>query len=196
MAERIVVSSTVKPWLGGNIKGGDSMTYFPEIWDFIIDHFEPKSICDVGCGEGHLIKYFHDRFFEVHGIDGMQENKDNAHPDVRDKIIVHDYTTGHGEIITSDMIISCEFVEHVDPKYTKNYLLQFYFCNTLIFTHAVPGQGGYHHVNCHDDDYWIEMIKALGFEFLLPLTIEARDMAIKYDKVLWQSILIFKRNGR
>ena len=33
-------------------------------------------------------------------------------------------------------------------------------------THAVPGQDGWHHVNCQNSEYWINHLKNRGFELL------------------------------
>ena len=41
-------------------------------------------------------------------------------------------------------------------------------------THAVPGQGGHHHVNCQPSEYWIERIEALGYSFLPDVTAEGK----------------------
>jgi trans-aconitate methyltransferase len=195
MSERTVVADPARPWLGGNIKGGDEMTYFPELWQWLIDFYEPKSILDIGCGEGHLMKFFSDRFVKVEGIDGMQENKDNAHPSIKDQITVHDYTTGHcweraGKV---DMVISCEFVEHVEEQYMENFLLDFCDGDVIVLTHALPGQPGYHHVNCKENDDWATIFKTLGYKANYVTTAIAYTMALQYKKVLWETVIILER---
>ena len=44
----------------------------------------------------------------------------------------------------------------------------------IAMTHAVPGQGGYHHVNCQPSAYWIEKLEAIGYKFLPEETEEAK----------------------
>ena len=51
---------------------GDPMTYCPGVWKYLLYKFLPKSVCDVGCGEGHAVKWFRDRKLEV----------ESNHPDV------------------------------------------------------------------------------------------------------------------
>ena len=189
--DRIIVADPSAPWLGGNIKGGDEMTFAPEVWDYLIETFKPKSICDVGCGEGHLMKYFFDKGIEVFGIEGMAENKQNAPLEIKDKIAVHDYTSGVGPVNDVEMVISCEFVEHIEAKHILNYIMQFISCNVLVFTHALPDQPGYHHVNCQNSDYWINLMKVFHFRPLLMQMVEARKLA--ENKILWQTVLIFKK---
>ena len=191
MPERIVVTDPLNPHLGGNIKGGDEMTWFPELWDYLIQRFEPKSLLDVGCGEGHLMKYFHDRVIDVYGIDGLPENKTNAPESIREKITINDYTKTCAWGKDVDMVISCEFVEHVHNNFVENFLLDFMHGKIIVMTHALPGQDGYHHVNCRDDFYWIEQLGYIGYTLLITETEEARRIAEKYDKVLWKTVMIF-----
>jgi uncharacterized protein (DUF1330 family) len=33
-------------------------------------------------------------------------------------------------------------------------------------THAVPGQKGWHHVNCQPSEYWINHLSSRGYELL------------------------------
>jgi SAM-dependent methyltransferase len=195
---RIVAYNPEKPWLGGNIIGGDENTWAPAVWDYIIERFKPENLIDVGCGEGHLISYFQSKNIVVLGIDGLAENKLRAPDAVRNKIVIHDFReryqfTQSGENDLSnflDMVISCEFVEHVDEEYAVNYLDVFQKGKIVVFTHAVPGQTGHNHVNCRDDSYWIDIMKILEYNFLQPETQAARDLACGN---LWNTTLIFKR---
>lgn len=188
MGNKIVVSDPLSYWLGGNIKGGDPDTYCPDVWDFLIEKIQPKLILDVGCGEGYLMKYFHDKGIEAWGIDGLLENKINAPKSIKNNIMIHDYTKGPYREEFYDLILSCEFVEHIEQDYVIYFLSQFSKCNFLAFTHAIPNQQGYHHVNCKDDKYWINLMKIFGFS-LSPLTDHARIIA---GDTFWNTILIFK----
>jgi hypothetical protein len=188
----IIAYDPVNPHLGGNIRGGDPNTWCPELWDYLISAFNPKTLCDVGCGEGYLIEYFQKKGITVRGIDGLPDNKYNSPVAVRDKIIIHDYQNKQPEILFYDMVISCEFVEHVDEIYSINYLDQFKECKHLAFTHAVPDQPGHNHVNCKDDKYWIAVMKALGFEVIPVITAMARKLA---GATFWNTVLIFKNTA-
>lgn len=189
---RIVVCDPLKPWLGGNILGGDKDTYCPELWDFLIENFKPKSIMDIGCGEGHLMKYFYEKGIDVQGIDGLPANKQNADKDISGAITIHDYTKGFYLSDKKDMVLSCEFVEHVEELFMGNYLISFMNCDTLVFTHAKPEQPGHHHVNCQSDDYWISVMEIFDFK-LHELTDNARALG---KDTLWDTVLIFQRDER
>jgi hypothetical protein len=55
----------------------------------------------------------------------------------------------------------------------------------------MPGQKGYHHVNCKPPAYWVDLMKAAGYGLLEKETLESRSMGGKYWK---KSGLIFRRN--
>lgn len=186
-----LVVDTENPHLGGNVRGGDPRCDDHGVWDYLIDTFKPKTICDVGCGEGHLMSYFVRKGIYSNGVDGLQDNKDNAVVGVGESIYIHDYTKGiQPVVIPVDMTVSCEFVEHVEEKYIPNYLPQFCACKTLVFTHALPNQAGHHHVHCKSDKYWIDLIKSAGFELLVEETEHARSLV---QNSFWGTLLIFKK---
>ena len=178
-----------RPWLGGNIRGGDARCEDPAVWNYLISRFQPLSIIDVGCGEGQLMKYFYDHNIIVCGVDGLEVNRENADSSIADKIIVHDYRDG-ALIIPADMVLACEFVEHIDVRYMVNFLPQFCACKTLIFTHAVPDQAGHHHVNCQTDEYWVTLMTTLGLVFKEEETTYARSLV---KDSFWRTLLIFEQ---
>lgn len=155
-----------KPHLGGYIVGlteyGDPNSYATEVWDWMIND-GVKSVLDVGCGQGHSTKYFLDRGVECLGIEGG-ENAYNTSP-VKKNLVLHDYT--EGPFIPQkrfDAVWCCEFVEHVEEKYVDNFLATFLLGDRVFMTHAVPGQDGYHHVNCQNTNYWIDKMENIGYK--------------------------------
>ena len=50
----------------------------------------------------------------------------------------------------------------------------------LLMTHALPGQPGWHHVNCQDGAYWIDVVTAAGFRLDDDLTRQTRALAHGY----------------
>jgi SAM-dependent methyltransferase len=186
-----VIYDDTRPHLGGNIFGGDSRCMDDGVFTYLMNRFKPDSLVDVGCGEGQLMEYFHTKGVRVYGIDGLIENIENASDLVREYMVLHDYTDGVLDPLDADMVISCEFVEHVHKRFAVNYLPQFVYCNTLVFTHAVEDQQGYHHVNCENDPYWINLITSLGMVYLEEETQEARSIVT--DGHFWGTVLIFKK---
>jgi SAM-dependent methyltransferase len=161
--------------LGGYVVGGDNATFYPGLFDWLVDAWGVKSVIDVGCGEGHALRYFRDRGCRVIGVDGIEQDD----PD----IVTHDYTVQHWPGTDPvcdplwDLAWSCEFVEHVDEQYVPNFLATFKCARYVLMTHGEPGQPGWHHVNNQTADYWKGAMAAVGYEFNEILTAAAREMA-------------------
>jgi SAM-dependent methyltransferase len=183
-----------KPHLGGYIIGltdhGDPNSYASEVWDWMIQN-NIKSVIDVGCGEGHSVKYFLDRGIESLGVEGG-ENAYNNSPS-KGNLVLHDYT--EGPFVPDrkfDAIWCCEFVEHVEEKYIQNYLETFKSADKIFMTHALPGQDGYHHVNCQPSQYWIEIIEKMGFSYDNDLSMYLRSITDKMH--VKNTLLVFEKN--
>jgi SAM-dependent methyltransferase len=179
--------------LGGYISGsiGDPNTYSTEIWDWMVNN-NIKSVVDVGCGEGHSVKYFLNKGIDCLGIEGG-ENAYNNSPS-KQNLILHDYT--EGAFIPNkkfDAVWCCEFVEHVEEKYMQNYLETFKSADRIFMTHAIPYQEGYHHVNCQSAEYWIEKIENLGFKYNNDLSIYLRSITDKMH--VKSTLLVFEKKN-
>lgn len=169
-----------KDYLGGCIIHNDIGTWAPQVWDKLIEVFKPKKIIDVGCGAGHSTKYFFEKKIEVLGIEGYVPAIESSV--IKEKIYVHDYVMS--EFIPDqiyDIAWCCEFVEHVEEKYMENFMRTFDMCKVVAMTHALPGQPGYHHVNCQTHDYWIEKFKSRGFKYNEQLSIDCRNLLPSYE---------------
>jgi hypothetical protein len=142
--------------LGGYVQGGDPATYYPDLWKWAVERYNAQWVVDVGCGEGHSLKYFRDVLgCSVLGIEGLpQEDKD---------ITVFDFTQGKCKLNhAADLVWCCEFLEHIEEKFLVNVAPVLAAASVVMITHAFPGQGGYHHVNCQPPEYWIGFFAALG----------------------------------
>lgn len=184
------LKDSVNPHLGGCIHNGDPGTYDTVLWDFIIDKYKIRSVLDVCCGEGHSLSYFFNKGLSVLGIEGLREAIDNS--PMKFAIVKHDYSKSSLSVKKDfDMIWCCEAVEHIDEEYLPNLLETFESAKYVFMTHALPGQGGYHHVNCKDDDYWIEKLGSICYEYLEEETLELRKItSARYIK---PSLMVFKK---
>ena len=157
--------------LGGYLAGGDPDTLYPDMWDWLVDTWEVKSVIDIGCGDGQALNHFAARGCAVVGVEGI--------PQPNPLIVQHDYTTGPYVCAGAafDLAWSAEFVEHVDEEYVPNFMGTFKTARFAMITHAEPGQPGWHHVNCKPADYWKGVFAASGFEFDEGLTGMSRSAA-------------------
>jgi hypothetical protein len=168
--------------LGGCIIQGDLATWGPEVWGYLIDKYNIKSVVDVGCGAGHSLKYFLDKGLNSIGVEGYEPAIEASN--VKNFIKKHDFTKDKFITDTNhDMVWCCEFVEHVEEKYVDNFLDLFSKSKLIAMTHGLPGQPGFHHVNCQPQEYWVNKLTEKGFTFKEEESIKLRDMLPTYKYV-------------
>ena len=76
-----------------------------------------------------------------------------------------------------------------------NFIETFKKAKYVIFTHAVPGQAGHHHVNCQNTDYWVGVMNAHGFDILVEETKAVRAASTMQAKYIVDTGLVFKNNN-
>jgi len=164
--------------LGGFFSEGDGGTYYPLMWAHLVRKHGIRSVLDVGCGRGYSALYFKSLGCHIKGIDGSQEAQ--ATNLLGEDFVLADYAVAPSSIQTEfDLVWSCEFVEHVEERFMKNYLRDFRRGRFLAMTFAGPGQPGHHHVNCRPAEYWIRVMYSQGFDYLPEETAELREYAKK-----------------
>ena len=147
------------PDLGGNLRHGDGQTITPRLWQALIDRFAPRSMLDVGAGEGHAAAFFARHGVVAHGFDGLHQNVVQA----RYPIARHDLKMGP-YVFPCDMVYCVEVVEHIAEEYLDNLLATLANAPIIAMTHAEPNQRGHHHVNLQTDDYWGEKLAGRGYQ--------------------------------
>jgi|SRR5210317_751632 cyclopropane fatty-acyl-phospholipid synthase-like methyltransferase len=151
-----------------------------------------RKMLDVGCGFGGQVKLAESLGWESYGVDGdwtVLPKESNFH--------LNDYTKGSPTLTYEvDLIWCVEFLEHVEEKYMDNYMSTFQDSKAkyLIVTHAVPGQAGHHHVNCQEEDYWLDAFKRYGFEYDETLTKQIREESTMKKPFVARTGLVFKRS--
>ena len=171
--------------LGGYVKSdhnwpdGDPCTYCPKVWDWLLARYKPKTLLDVGCAEGHAVRYFRCAGVEAFGVEGCRRALDESVAP-RESLVEHDYTKGplpwRWAARRFDIVWCCEFVEHVDAAFEENFLSTFDLADVVCMSHAFPGQGGHHHVNCRLREYWTERMAARGFSVAAEAIRETRAL--------------------
>ncbi len=172
-----IMSNPDSPRPDSTYPQGDPQTWTPLLWQWAFDTLGLRSVLDIGCGEGHSAKFFRSLGCEIQGVDGSQQAKrDSVIPGLH---VIHDFVDGpYLPHTTFDLIWCCEFMEHVEEHYSDNFLATFRWSHRyLMVTYATPGQPGWHHVNCQPASYWVQRMKAIGFQLDPLLTYVSRNIA-------------------
>jgi hypothetical protein len=184
------------PHLGGYRAGGDRNSLVRPLFQTLHDRFDCRSGLDVGCAEGITVQDMIACGIDGWGMEGSAKAlRTSSCPD---RITVHDLTAGpYLAGRRFDVVWCCEVVEHVEPRFVGNVALTLAGnCGRyLAMTHALPGQKGFHHVNCRPPGYWIEMLEAAGLTFRRELTEELRGVVAAHNRSAFfaHSGLVFAR---
>jgi len=105
-------------------------------------------IIDVGCGPGIYVKALIDTGHDVTGID-----IDKSNPYVKMDIFSEEFL----QYTNFDLCMCIEVAEHLPEDRAENLIKRLvHTSNTILFSAAVPGQGGYGHINCQPKQYWVD----------------------------------------
>lgn len=119
----------------------------------------PRSFLDIGCGPGGMVAHAAGAGLRARGIDGDFTLAFDGLD-----VLVHDFTAGPAPLDAAyDLGWCVEVLEHVHERFLDNVRPAFQACTRLWVTHAVPGQDGWHHVNCQATPYWVEVFRRWGF---------------------------------
>jgi SAM-dependent methyltransferase len=125
----------------------------------------PKSVLDVGCGNGGWLKSFASHgVADFLGLDGpwVEPHRLAIPPD---HFRVADLSKTHDVGRTFDLAITIEVAEHLDREYEKSFVkLLVNSAPVVLFSAAIPHQGGVHHVNEQWPEYWAELFAAEGYQ--------------------------------
>jgi hypothetical protein len=167
-----IVATQNEIHLGGNVFEGDPFSFSPKVWDYLIKRFALRSVLDLGSGMGHAAYYFHKAGLQVLAVDGLKENcARSAFP------TIHVDLTQSRVFCNVDLVHCQEVVEHIEERYLDNLLASMTCGKIIVMTHALPGQGGYHHVNEQTTEYWINHLKKHQCEVLMEDTNRIRVIA-------------------
>lgn len=135
---------------------------------FVIDWFKPASVLDVGCGIGTWLNVCKKHgVSEILGIDGDYVNRDQLVEHINtEEFIPLDLRIPFDLKKRFDLAISLEVAEHLPETAASGFIKS--LCShsdTILFSAALPNQGGQHHLNEQYPDYWEKEFLKHGFQF-------------------------------
>lgn len=179
----------------------------------IIKLLNPKSVVDLGCGNGEfLAKFKQDGIEDILGIEGEWIDKENLlipkgsfiHRDLQKKIILNK---------KFDLAVFMEVAEHLKPESSKIFIKNVIdLSDIIIFSAGIPFQRGLGHINENWITYWADLFKEHRYiavdmfrnklwddERVLPFYAQNIMIFAKKEKILKNKILkeeYERSNGR
>lgn len=129
----------------------------------LVDLLQPTSVVDFGCGEGVWLDVFREHVEQIHGIDGaIDPTRLQIPPECFTACDLATETPDLGR--TFDLALSLEVAEHLPPKRASAFVdLLIAHAKMVVFSAAIPGQGGVGHVNEQHVGYWVELFEQRGY---------------------------------
>lgn len=168
------------------------MTFTPDVYEqiregarrsarvivpLVHDLFEPNTVADVGCGEGWFAREFAAHGCSVTAFDesvqaGFTQQVGegsvtfrNARLDEGDAWACH-VANLYGETPDHFNLVLClEVAEHLPPGAADAFITTLCaLAPIVVFSAAIPGQGGHGHLNEQPPAYWVGRFNQHGFE--------------------------------
>ncbi len=157
------------------------------------EYFAPQSLLDVGCGLGSWLKVAQDLgLSDLRGLEG---------PWIQDSPLVVDPTLIQQMDLESpftlgrryDLAVCLEVAEHLSPAAATGFVDSLVaHADHILFSAAVPFQGGHHHLNEQLLSYWIAHFARHDY---IPLDLFRARLWIDQSIPWWlrQNLILFVR---
>ena len=134
-----------------------------KIVPLIMKLVKPKSVVDVGCGTGEFLNVFTEHgIADILGLDGAYAQSQLSIPQKFFKTIDLDKSFKLDRLF--DLAICLEVAEHLAPNSAVTFVKSLtQLAPVILFSAAIPGQGGTHHINEQWITYWVRLFKKNGF---------------------------------
>lgn len=157
----------------------------------------PKSVIDVGCGTASLLHAFKESGVKVTGIDGKWVNRGLLLQNIaQEEFIERDLELPLSDLkLKADLAICLEVAEHLSEKRANSLVHDLVnMSDAVLFSAAIPKQGGQNHINEQWLPYWEEKFKKHGYVCHDIL----KDLIWNNEHILWwykQNMVVFAKEG-
>jgi SAM-dependent methyltransferase len=131
---------------------------------YLLKNFTFSSIVDFGCGDGQFIEEFKRRgITDLKGLEGewIVDTIGELQPDWLEIADLNLPVTLNRKF---DLAICLEVGEHLEEKYARVLVESLTkSSDRILFSAAIPGQGGTHHINLQYPNYWAILFSEFGF---------------------------------
>ena len=143
----------------------DSRGSAAKVAPLVLQFVQPKSVVDVGCGLGGWLAAFRAcGVQDILGVDGDYVPRELlAIP--QESFLPCDLTKPLRLERSFDLVLSLEVAEHLPPSCAETFVDSLTQLGPIVlFSAAIPYQGGTDHLNEQWPEYWVKLFEARGFE--------------------------------
>ncbi len=161
----------------------------------VAEMFQPKTVIDVGCGVGAWLQAFGDLGVgDLTGVDGDYiDPKRLLMP--AGQFVPHDLRLSLPALGRFDLAVCVEVAEHLPRERSADFVRDLTsLAPVVLFSAAIPLQGGLGHVNEREAADWIDLFGRHGYVMFDAI----RPMIWCDDRVAWwyrQNLVLFLSSG-
>lgn len=177
-------------WIGEDVL--NEHAFDPTLAKGLIQFFQEEkahSLVDFGCGRGSYIKILQWIGMNCEGYDGNPDSAALSGGIAQIMDVSQPVRLSH----TFDWVLSLEVGEHIPKQYESTFIenLVHHAVHGIILSWAIPGQGGYGHVNTRENSYIKARLTKQGFSFDEQSSLQLRQKA----SLPWfkNTIMVFRR---
>jgi len=161
----------------------------------VLSRIKVKSVIDIGCGVGTWLSIFSKHGVkEIKGIDGPWVNQE-ALLIPKNAFMATDLKKQLSLGRTFDLVVSLEVAEHLPPASAETFVANLTRHGSIIlFSAAIPFQGGTDHLNERWQEYWADLFKKQGYvaiDYIRPLVWSDKRVSFFYA----QNMLLFVKKS-
>ncbi len=187
------ISAYSSEFYAGQVDGSASSATV--VVQLVLSLLPVKSVVDVGCGLGPwAAEFLTNGVKDVWGIDGDHVDRSQLRIPP-DRFSAHDLTKPLRFHRAFDLAVCLEVGEHLPESRAAGLVADLTsLASCVLFSAAIPGQGGTHHINEQYLPYWIDLFHRYGYEGIDPI----RPRILGNDSVEWfyqQNTVMFAAPG-
>jgi len=148
----------------------------------LVRQLHPSSAVDIGCGLGNFLRVFIENgVHDVLGVDGAHVPR-HLLKIPADRFVTCDLEQSWNLGRRFDIAVCLEVAEHLELRNADAFIANLVsLAPVLLFSAAIPYQGGENHVNCQWPEYWQNLFGSHSYEMVDIL----RSGLMTNDEVEW-----------
>lgn len=147
--------------------------YGPGDWsrrlaDMIMLHLEPKSVLDVGCAYGFIVKHLRDDGIPAWGFDISEYAISQSVIPEQTWVGTAEHASSYDPVDSIDLLLSTEVLEHLTPRQVRAFLQHAHIARRALLLVAIgepnEQEKDKSHITIEKMDWWDREFRRAGWE--------------------------------